>query len=265
MICKLDSAGRVYPLFYQDELRNMIPIASLVHLRHLKILADDVRQPRAVLLLGKPCPGSWDASHFPSRCQRVVAHASDSEALNGLLDSLSSRKTYLFKLHDPEIQKQVRRTFDLEPAIRLLYLTVTAETFLPAKHQDVETLSPESPDVLDALAKSGRTGEELSRHFYTRAFGIWMDSKLAACAFVMAKTKHVCEISGVYTEPEFRGYGLGKAVVSAATQHVLEKGWIPCYGTREANLPSLRLAKGLGFWYYQEVDYCTGRKRHNKG
>ena len=140
-------------------------------------------------------------------------------------------------------------------------MTVTPDQFQPRFHHAVEALVPDDARVLEALGHSGRTYADLERHAYTQGYGIWQRDRLVALAFVMAKTEHVCEICGVYVHPKFRRQGLGSAVVSRAVQHILDHGWTPCYGTRESNFPSQRLAKSLGFWYYQDVDYCVAHKK----
>lgn len=53
---------------------------------------------------------------------------------------------------------------------------------------------------------------------------------------------------GVEIAPAARGAGIGRAVVAALTAAVLEAGRVPYYSTTTANLPSQRLALGLGFW-----------------
>lgn len=51
----------------------------------------------------------------------------------------------------------------------------------------------------------------------------------------------------VWTSPEYRGRGYGKAVVSAATKWCLENNVLPVYWVDETNKASLNLAKNIGF------------------
>jgi GNAT superfamily N-acetyltransferase len=52
---------------------------------------------------------------------------------------------------------------------------------------------------------------------------------------------------GIVTDPASRGRGYGKAVVSAMTAHGLAGGGVVQYRTLEANLPSVGIARSLGF------------------
>lgn len=52
---------------------------------------------------------------------------------------------------------------------------------------------------------------------------------------------------GVWTEELLRGQGYALAVVSVATQWILEQGAIAWYGAYSNNIPSLRIARRLGF------------------
>jgi len=52
---------------------------------------------------------------------------------------------------------------------------------------------------------------------------------------------------GVGTEEAFRGRGYALAAVSAATRFVLEQGAVAQYGAYATNVPSLRIARRLGY------------------
>lgn len=51
----------------------------------------------------------------------------------------------------------------------------------------------------------------------------------------------------VRTWSEYRRRGLGKSVVSALTRYLIETGRRPLYAVNETNLPSIELAKQIGF------------------
>jgi predicted GNAT family acetyltransferase len=51
----------------------------------------------------------------------------------------------------------------------------------------------------------------------------------------------------VYTDPDVRGRGWGKAVGAACVQDILGERLLPLYTSAEDNVPSLRLAESLGF------------------
>lgn len=73
-----------------------------------------------------------------------------------------------------------------------------------------------------------------------------IDGKIVAMAGASSDSEHIWQI-GVDVLPEARGRGLGRAVVSAATELIFEAGKVPHYGAAAANLDSQRIALGLGF------------------
>jgi GNAT superfamily N-acetyltransferase len=52
---------------------------------------------------------------------------------------------------------------------------------------------------------------------------------------------------GVRTHPDHRRKGLGRAVVSAMLEHILSQGDIAVWQCAAANLPSIMMARSLGF------------------
>lgn len=261
MTHQLQSVAPILSWLAQDELHNMIPIAGLTHLEHPEVIIDDPTEPHTLLLVGQAAQGSWDAAAFPAGWRRVISHSDEQGDLGRLFRRLKPGQTYLIKVPIPPNHDHLQFGFDVERQCRLVYLTVTQDGFRPVAQDGIVPLSLDDPQTLAALAESGRTKTDIARHRYVQGFGLWQDGNLVACAFAMGKTERVCEICGVYTSPSYRQQGLATAVVSATTQHILQQGWIPCYGTRDWKRPSLNLAKGLGFWYYQHVDYYLAKPR----
>jgi predicted GNAT family acetyltransferase len=77
-------------------------------------------------------------------------------------------------------------------------------------------------------------------------FGCFAGGALAAAGMLEpwgARLLHV----GIATHPGHRGRGYGKAVVSAMTAHGLATGRVVQYRTLLANLPSVGIARALGF------------------
>jgi len=86
-----------------------------------------------------------------------------------------------------------------------------------------------------------RTGDQLA------AFG----AQCAAVAVVFWDKSGVA-LFGVTTDGASRGRGHGLAVVSAAAGWVLEQGEAAVYGAYGDNVPSLRIARRLGFAFLQQ-------------
>jgi RimJ/RimL family protein N-acetyltransferase len=57
---------------------------------------------------------------------------------------------------------------------------------------------------------------------------------------------------GVGTDPACRSRGYGLTVVSAATRWILDQDQIAVYGAYANNIPSLRIARRLGFAFVQQ-------------
>jgi len=74
------------------------------------------------------------------------------------------------------------------------------------------------------------------------AFGL----RCASIAIIIWKPGPVATY-GVWTEEACRGQGYGLAAVSAATKWILEQGAAALYGAYANNIPSLRIARRLGF------------------
>ena len=70
--------------------------------------------------------------------------------------------------------------------------------------------------------------------------------RCASIAVIIWKAPDLAEF-GVGTEEGFRGRGYGLAAVSAATKFVLEQGAVAWYGAYATNVPSLRIARRLGY------------------
>jgi GNAT superfamily N-acetyltransferase len=83
-------------------------------------------------------------------------------------------------------------------------------------------------------------------------FGCLVDEVLAAAGMLEpwgARLRHV----GILTHPGYRGRGYGKAVVSAMTAHGLAAGGVLQYRTLQANLPSVGIARALGFQRFAQT------------
>jgi predicted GNAT family acetyltransferase len=52
---------------------------------------------------------------------------------------------------------------------------------------------------------------------------------------------------GVDTLPAYRNRGIGKAMVSAVTEYILNRGIIPYYSTNASNIASGRITDSLGY------------------
>ncbi len=72
------------------------------------------------------------------------------------------------------------------------------------------------------------------------------DSQVVASAWLNWQSPRFAEIS-VRTQAAYRRKGLGRSVVAAAAQYILENGRTPLYAVSEHNQASIQLAESLGF------------------
>ena len=89
-----------------------------------------------------------------------------------------------------------------------------------------EKYSPDRPDVIALAALDGRT--------------------IAGVAGASADTEIMWQV-GIDVVEEYRGKGLGTALVSALSREIVSQGRLPFYGTAAGNLASQRIAVGCGF------------------
>ena len=111
----------------------------------------------------------------------------------------------------------------------------------PVKLPDLDTHTP--PDDADLL-KGPQVlppGQD-----FVPAFAIYQDDRQVATSGIRWRAPGFVEI-GVGTEEGYRGRGYGRAVVASAAEWILSQGTVACYGAVPANIPSLRIPRGLGF------------------
>lgn len=90
---------------------------------------------------------------------------------------------------------------------------------------------------------------------FHQAYGIYVKGRLVAYADIATRGDYACSL-GVFTEQHFRGRGMGKSVVSAATRAILKAGRIPLYSADESNLASLSICRSLGYLKFGRDLYC---------
>jgi len=126
---------------------------------------------------------------------------------------------------------------------------VDAGGFAPADPRGTRPLSNTDRAALDALAAACPPGEwEASSIDPERppVFGRLVGGALVAAGTLAPWRERFWNV-GIVTHPEHRGRGHGRAVVSAMTRHGLDQGWLLHYQTLLANVPSVAVARSLGY------------------
>jgi RimJ/RimL family protein N-acetyltransferase len=102
------------------------------------------------------------------------------------------------------------------------------------------------------IERSDPRGTDLRRRFDGEIFAIWsVRGEVASWSAIKLKSDDVWEIA-VVTEAPFRGQGLAKEVVSAATEYILEQGRLALYVHDRTNLASAKVCRSLGYVEYTE-------------
>jgi hypothetical protein len=83
----------------------------------------------------------------------------------------------------------------------------------------------------------------------TEMVGVFKGPELAALASYQIWGRQIAHIS-IVTHPAFRGQSYATAAVGSLTQTVLERTLVPQYRTLEGNVPSMAVARRLGFVHY---------------
>lgn len=122
-------------------------------------------------------------------------------------------------------------------------------------YTDDESFRPVQGEA-ERLRLDDRRGIDLRRRFDGEIFVVsGARGEIASWAAIKLKSDQVWEIA-VVTEPAYRGRGLAKQVVSAATGYILEAGRLALYVHDRTNHASARVCRGLGYVEYAEEYFC---------
>ena len=122
----------------------------------------------------------------------------------------------------------------------------------PADSRDTRRLTRQDAAALHALEAAcgpvdwAHSGIDVGHDLL---FGRFHGPVLVAAGIGRSGDEGVLDI-GIVTHPAYRGHGYGRAVVSAITAYGLAHGHVMRYRTLQVNVPSLRIARALGYQEY---------------
>jgi RimJ/RimL family protein N-acetyltransferase len=120
---------------------------------------------------------------------------------------------------------------------------------------DAERFHPRSGRA-ERLDCGDTRGADLRRRFDGEIFVVrGARGEIASWAAIKLKSDDVWEIA-VVTEAAYRGRGLAKEVVSAATDHILAQDRLALYVHDRVNLASAKVCRSLGYAEYAEEFFC---------
>ncbi len=140
----------------------------------------------------------------------------------------------------------------LNGADHLFYLTLDAQAALrgeapsPATRQLTKADAP-AFEELTAAAPEADLDEAFVELDHWLVFGTFVGDRLASAVSMYPWDGTRLADLGVITLPEFRGRGLGRTTVRAASSAALSRGYEPQYRCQEDNVASVALARATGF------------------
>jgi len=134
-----------------------------------------------------------------------------------------------------------------------------AEDFHPIPSPHVRKLSTSDRPLLQVLVDGCDPKEWRDSGINVNdenLFGYFLSGSIVAVAGIIPWASYAANPS-VVTHPDYRKKGYGKAVVSAAMQHILDQGSVVLYQTLLANVPAVRIAESLGCKPYAKSMYVA--------
>lgn len=117
------------------------------------------------------------------------------------------------------------------------------------------------PDILDLVART-QPGPFAARTVELGPYlGIRIDGALVAMAGCRMHLPGYVEVSAVCTDGEFRGLGLGSAVVRGVVAAICAQGETPCLHAVADNTTAIRLYDSLGFATRADLAFAALRPR----
>jgi GNAT superfamily N-acetyltransferase len=119
---------------------------------------------------------------------------------------------------------------------------------------DEDTFQPTATEHrADRIPRDDPVAMHLRRRFDGDVFGVrGPHGRLVSWAALKLKSDDVWEVA-VATEPDYRGRGFARDVVSAATRHTLDQGRLCLYVHDDENRTSAFVSRALGYQRYAEV------------
>ena len=118
----------------------------------------------------------------------------------------------------------------------------------------------DAPEML-ALATLTRPGPfKMDTHKLGRFLGVRENGRLIAMAGERTKSGAFIEVSAVCTHPDFRGRGLGAALIRAVCDRILSEKKAPYLHSYVDNGVAIGLYRSLGFEVRTEVQHCVWQR-----
>lgn len=128
----------------------------------------------------------------------------------------------------------------------------------PKSELVIEALGDADAEEMLALALLTRPGPFRARtHTLGRFIGVRENCRLIAMAGERLQTEEFVEISGVCTHPDYRGHGLGSALLTSVGQRILYESRTPFLHAYASNTGAIALYRSLGFSHRADVTHAV--------
>jgi ribosomal protein S18 acetylase RimI-like enzyme len=145
---------------------------------------------------------------------------------------------------------------------RMLCLQMVWDRFAPGEERlDITPLGEADAAEMLALATLTRPGPFRARtHTMGRFLGVREGGKLIAMAGERLHAPGFHEISAVCTHPDFRGRGLGAALMRKVGERMIAEGDQPFLHTYASNATAIALYSKLGFTVRAEITHAVWKR-----
>lgn len=125
-----------------------------------------------------------------------------------------------------------------------------------APDPDIVPLGENDLDAMMTLAEKAKPGP-ITRHALAigRFWGIRREGRLAAMAGERMRMAGYTELSGVATDPDYRGQGLARRLTVHVAAEILKTGAQPFLHAFATNETAIRLYESIGFLHSRSVNY----------
>jgi len=249
MVLKLKDKDRILPRLYEDFVSYVEEI-SLIEERYLwrnvTVYVDDSNVIEEFLIL-------HSSYHSGKGSLSAYMTAQNTSTIREFADVLKEKRTFQTHLQTATEADLVERfMLWLNKNYTARYCRADASTFKPHCHhrESVVRLTLQNVKQLEPSASP-----LFVKRLETAPIYACLNEKgeLVAMSGVGYLTKKSFSISYTETKPEYRGRGIAKCLTSLASEPLINKGMIGVYAADITNLPSLEVAKDLGFQPYRDL------------
>jgi hypothetical protein len=174
-----------------------------------------------------------------------AALATGTPEVIGAIEPLLVKIT-VWELFSPVGRYALERILDPYP-VRLGFDYVLADkSMLHMPKLDSATTPVHLPSLPHDLPNRKQLPHPRPGHDAIEAYGMYCDQKLVATSGFYCRTADVVGVT-VSTDDSYRERGFGTAVVAALTKWILEHDAVAHYAALSSNIPSLLLARRLGY------------------